>query len=94
MQTSCSSMSVSNDTKYAETSDRHLVNLARIELYRIPMLHSNKLNLGRKYDLPNLEQGTERSHELNTAACTGVLLILLYESVETGRTDDISEAGS
>jgi hypothetical protein len=87
-------MSVSNDTRSTETASKHLVDLARVRLYRIPMLHSSTLNLSRKYDLPNLEQGTEKSQESNTAACTGVLLILLYESVEVCRTDDASKAGT
>jgi hypothetical protein len=87
-------MSVSNDTRSTETVSKHLVDLARVRLYRIPMLQSSKLNLSRKYDLSNLEQGTEKSQESNTAARTGVLHILLDESVEVCITDNISKAGS
>jgi hypothetical protein len=49
------------------------------------MLHSSKLSLSRKYDLPNLEQGTEQEAESMAAAYFRVLPIIMYERVKTCR---------
>jgi hypothetical protein len=57
-------------------------------------LCSSQIKMNRKYDLPDLEQGPEKSQESKTTACTGVLLILLYETVEACRADNTPEAGS